>query len=247
MITRLAEIWEAMQAEMPTGEWVDLQTIYSLIERRIQLKSDDFLPAGPNVSQPKWKRNVRNVLQARKEKGDIVWLRGGRYMLPITKDSIQESSCLRLRSGLREADFLKLQERRREIGLEGELFVLELERNALIADNMPDLARNVRRVSEEDIGLGYDIESFNSSGQRKCIEVKTTTTKGNTFELTRTELQTAHRLKDTYWIYFVRDIGGEHPMITRIQNPAKEIGVRISLEPSAYTASLTSACTSQAT
>ena len=72
-ITTLNEIWEIINSELARDEWISLQNIYSLIEANIRLKDDDFLPSAPNISEPKWMRNVRNVLQNRKGTGDIAW------------------------------------------------------------------------------------------------------------------------------------------------------------------------------
>ena len=50
-----------------------LQEIYGIVEERLTLDAEDFDPQSPTSDVPKWQRNVRNVLQYRKGKGDIEW------------------------------------------------------------------------------------------------------------------------------------------------------------------------------
>jgi hypothetical protein len=147
------------------------------------------------------------------------------------------TSSVPVKSGLSEEDFRKLQERRFEIGQLGEKYIVKYERRNLIKIGRNDLADKVRRISEEDIGAGYDILSFGINGESKYIEVKTTTGTGSTFELTANELHTAEKLGQQYWLYFVRDIGGR-PQVTKVPNPANQIGKLINIQPTAYTVRL---------
>jgi hypothetical protein len=63
----------------------------------------------------------------------------------------------------------------RQLGLKGELLVLEQERRTLSLAGRADLAEKVRHVSFlEGDGAGYDIQSFFSDGQLRFVEVKTT-------------------------------------------------------------------------
>jgi hypothetical protein len=63
----------------------------------------------------------------------------------------------------------------RKLGRAGELAVIAKEIAFLKGIGRPDLADKVHHVSEiEGDGAGYDIKSFNSDGQVKYIEVKTT-------------------------------------------------------------------------
>ena len=79
---RLPEIWAIILDRMPRGQWVALSEIYRLVERYGDLEKEDFEPQSPTSDIPKWKRNVRNVLQYRKGTGEIQWDGQARYRLP---------------------------------------------------------------------------------------------------------------------------------------------------------------------
>jgi hypothetical protein len=70
---RLPEILDIIKRHMPKNEWIPLQNIYELVSRNAQLDDEDFEPQSPTSDLPKWKRNVRNVLQYRKRTGEIEW------------------------------------------------------------------------------------------------------------------------------------------------------------------------------
>lgn len=62
----------------------------------------------------------------------------------------------------------------KEIGDLGELLVLEYEKSILISSDKLDLAKKVTHVSKvEGDSIGYDIRSFDTNGDVKYIEVKT--------------------------------------------------------------------------
>ena len=67
------EIWDIILNYLPRRAWIHLHKIYDLVERYAELDNDDFRPQSPTSDLPRWKRNVRNVLQYRKSKGEIQW------------------------------------------------------------------------------------------------------------------------------------------------------------------------------
>ena len=77
----LPQIWDLLQLHMNTDAWYPIETIYQMIEEHYQLDDEDFEPQAPTSSIPKWKRNVRNVLQYRKTKGDLLWDVYGNYKI----------------------------------------------------------------------------------------------------------------------------------------------------------------------
>lgn len=80
-MTRLPEIWSIILFYMPREIWVTLNDIYALVEQHANLDEEDMEPQAPGSTIPKWKRNVRNVLQYRKRTGEIEWNRDTCYLL----------------------------------------------------------------------------------------------------------------------------------------------------------------------
>ena len=73
------------------------------------------------------------------------------------------------------ADYAERDARNRDLGLKGELLVLEFEKAHLDTIGRKDLSELVRHVSvQEGDGAGYDILSFDDLGRKKYIEVKAT-------------------------------------------------------------------------
>ena len=80
-MTHLPEIWDCIKNRMPKGQWVALADIYHLVENTLDLDKEDHECQSPSSDIPKWKRNVRNILQYRKNTGEIEWDRQGNYKL----------------------------------------------------------------------------------------------------------------------------------------------------------------------
>lgn len=83
--------------------------------------------------------------------------------------------------------------------------VLQIEAGRLEEGLRPDLAREVRWVSDQDgDGAGYDIRSFDSNGNERFIEVKTTNGAARTpFFLSHNECETSIEFSDKWCIYRV--------------------------------------------
>ena len=77
-MTHLPEIWESVQNFLSPFDWTPLQEIYRNTQRILTLDSEDDEPQAPGSNVPRWKRNVRAVLQYRKGTGEVVW-NGDRY------------------------------------------------------------------------------------------------------------------------------------------------------------------------
>lgn len=85
----------------------------------------------------------------------------------------------------RRVDFDEINARNKELGLKGELYVLQHEKERL----SPKLGEKIIHVSiEQGDGAGYDILSYDLSGKPRYLEVKTTTgTKDSAFYLSENE------------------------------------------------------------
>lgn len=72
-MTHLPEIWMCIKKSLRKGHWTNIEIIYDLVQNTLSLDTEDFQPQSPSSDIPKWKRNVRNVLQYRKKTGEIKW------------------------------------------------------------------------------------------------------------------------------------------------------------------------------
>jgi hypothetical protein len=249
VITTSREIWNVIEEKLPRDRWVPLQNIYELIEQNITLHPEDFLPEAPGSENPKWKRNVRNVLQKQKTNGEIAWDRDGKYMiqtadLAILEDGVKTVSMTSTARAytLSEEGFRRIQEAREEIGALGEEWVVDHEVKVLRSAGRDDLAERVKRVSTINVAAGYDVLSFDIDGNEKYIEVKATALTTNIFQITAHEIETAKKYGERFWLYFVSEIRG-NPQLIVIQNPARHIGSKISLTPMTYQAEIKSVST----
>ncbi len=69
-------------------------------------------------------------------------------------------------------DQIKRQKRNMEIGLTGELAIIELERRRLINEGRTDLAEKVEHTSQvKGDGLGYDVTSYVNDGSGHYVEL----------------------------------------------------------------------------
>jgi len=100
----------------------------------------------------------------------------------------------------RKYDVAERDARNRALGRAGEERVLAHEHANLRAAGRTDLANRIRWVSEVDgDGAGYDIASFETDGNRRLIEVKTTNGWERTpFHITRNELAVARERHDDW-------------------------------------------------
>lgn len=126
----------------------------------------------------------------------------------------------RLNQLIRKFDPVERDRLNRTLGRAGEEFVLEVEKTRLTKAGLHHLARNVRWIAEEEgDGAGYDILSFDSSGSRRLIEVKTTNGAATTpFFLSRNEHDTAAARADHWRLYRVHRFSKE-PRIFQIAPP----------------------------
>ena len=225
-------MWDVIKENLPVNQVVELQQIYSLVERNVKLMPDDWLPSARGTADPRWKRNIRNILQYRKKTSEVIWVGEGKYILPSSSNPIDLNTSIS-KTRMSKQNFDKLQEIRNKIGERGEKFVYDREIRNLVAAGRNDLAQKVDRVSLRDVGAGYDLESFHTNGERKYIEVKTSVSSNDIFEWSAHEIEVARILSDQYWLYLVQDIGCD-PRIKEIRNPVDKIGKQITLTPHSY-------------
>jgi hypothetical protein len=78
-MTRAPELWEIIRQVLRRDRWTTLGELYSYVEGRAHLDREDHVPEAPGSSVPKWKRNVRNVLQRRRATDEVVWNGAAEY------------------------------------------------------------------------------------------------------------------------------------------------------------------------
>lgn len=101
--------------------------------------------------------------------------RGILYLEPAPPLSLPYTENAAVNRLVRKFDAASRDERNRALGKRGEELVFHSERSRLSAEGRADLARKVRWISQEDgDGAGYDIQSFDSEGAERLLEVKTT-------------------------------------------------------------------------
>jgi hypothetical protein len=134
-------------------------------------------------------------------------------------------------------DFVRRDAENRVLGMHGEEFVFELERRRLHDyARRPDLSKKVRWRSRDDgDGLGYDILSFERTGQERLIEVKTTGAGIYTrFALTQNELERSRQSAQAYHLYRVFEFG-QSPKLYMLRGALDEV---CELTPAVYRASV---------
>lgn len=99
-----------------------------------------------------------------------------------------------------------------ENGLMGENLVIAYEKEKLRNAGREDLIDKIKWISKEDDGVGYDIQSFDESGNEIFIEVKTTEKNDDTvFFISANEVNKMEEKKEKYYIYRVYNIKTQHP------------------------------------
>lgn len=141
----------------------------------------------------------------------------------------------RLRQLIRKYDPVERDHRNRSLGKAGEAFVFELEQRRLHASERVDLARKVRWVADVDgDGAGYDILSFDPTGNERLLEVKTTNGSALTpFFLSSNECAVAAELPEKWRLYRVH-LFAKGPRVFSLSPPLADA---VKLTPEVWRAS----------
>jgi len=135
----------------------------------------------------------------------------------------------------------KLQ-RRNVRAREAELWVVEHEKQRLAEQGAPHLADLIYRVSEFDVGAGFDVQSYEVDGTPRYIEVKSSTRQRVQFYWSLSEMQVAREKSTQYYIYFLprcQDLPKVVPGLTIIKDPISNWPLHFRVEPEDYFMSLT--------
>ena len=133
------------------------------------------------------------------------------------------------RHGTTQDDLGRVLEESRRLADQAEDQVVDYERERLEALGCKAEASLVRRISQLDVGAGYDIESFDGDKTAlqhdRFIEVKASQYSQLRFFWTANERATAERLGSKYWIYFVSNVGNRNAdyVPIMIRDPANRL------------------------
>ncbi|MFV8817772.1 DUF3883 domain-containing protein [Haliea sp. E17] len=136
----------------------------------------------------------------------------------------------------KKLNFTERERTNRKLGERGEAFVIEYERQRLIALGRADLAREVEWSSRErGDGLGFDVRSFNPGKDSELfIEVKTTNSgKYQPFYISGNELEYSKEWSSQYALYRVFDFRRR----VRIFQLVGAVDQYVNLQPQTYRAS----------
>ena len=159
---------------------------------------DVLILKGPSSKRKKIDRNFDEAIVEAFENGEIP-------QGPKTKKITPEA-------------FAELKKLMAENGLLGEECVVNAERRRLRKAGKPNLASKVHWISQDSIGEGYDIVSYETDGTKRFIEVKSTIGTQNTFDMSDNEWKTACRLGNSYYVCRVITVRVK-PTIAYYRNP----------------------------
>ena len=113
-------------------------------------------------------------------------------------------------------NYLEREANNRSLGLAGEEFVINFERARLIHAGAEKLASKIEHVAKEKgDGAGFDVLSFEKSGDERLIEVKTTKYGAHTpFYVSRNELAVSKSESVRYHLYRVFDFREQPHLFT---------------------------------
>jgi hypothetical protein len=136
----------------------------------------------------------------------------------------------------RKYDVAERDARNRALGKAGEELVLRHEQETLTRAGRGDLTEKVRWTSVQDgDGFGYDIASYDSDGQPRLIEVKTTNGWERTpFHITRNELAVAEQSRDEWHLMRLWNFARK-PQAFALRPPLQ---AHIALTPTSFLAAL---------
>jgi hypothetical protein len=135
------------------------------------------------------------------------------------------------RTGL---DYLAQEAKNQSLGFAGEEFVIKFEQARLVKARQERLASKIEHVSKIKGGrAGYDILSYEESGQERLIEVKTTAYGSLTpFYVTQNEIELSMKVDPKYYLYRTFNFRRDPKLFTKNGALAKSF----SLEPVEYLA-----------
>ncbi len=130
--------------------------------------------------------------------------------------------------------YLVREAKNQSLGIAGEEFVIKFEQARLIQARQERLASKIQHISKtQGDSAGYDVLSFEESGQERLIEVKTTAYGSFTpFYVTQNEIEVSLKADPKYYLYRPFNFRRDPKLFTKNGALAKSF----SLEPVEYLA-----------
>ena len=152
----------------------------------------------------------------------LVQARGNRLETNASLSAIV--SRIRNRQKITEDELLGRLNTQRNIGRIAEDLTVNYEKTRLGENGFPDMALEVRKISDVDQYAGYDILSFDGNAKsyehNRLIEAKGTSADKNRIYWSKNEVSTAKKYRKTYWIYFWKNVAShQEPDLEIIQDP----------------------------
>ncbi|MDE6477517.1 MAG: DUF3883 domain-containing protein [Mycoplasmoidaceae bacterium] len=127
----------------------------------------------------------------------------------------------------KKIDYFKRAQQDAINGSKGELLCIKYEQKKLQNLGRPDLAKEVKQISEISDKYGYDILSYDvdESGREHeiFIEVKTTKNKTDTeFFISKNEVEQSKKYKNKYCLFRIYDLKGEQPKFYKAYGEIEE-------------------------
>ena len=70
-MTSNSTLWQALQTYLPKRRWLPFSDILATVRTRIILDEEDLARRGSLPGMPQWETNLRRLLRAKKQAGNI--------------------------------------------------------------------------------------------------------------------------------------------------------------------------------
>lgn len=201
------------------------QLLFEVVSSRLENNQNLIEVVRKQIDQPVSFPNVDDILAALVEPPSVP-----------SSDIFKRGFKVRELAAGFNVDYFAQEARNRSLGLAGEQFVVRFEQARLVLAGKENLASKVEHTSaKQGDSAGFDVLSFELTGQERLIEVKTTAYGPYTpFFVTKNELGVSQQNAPGYFLYRTFDFR-RHPKLFMKQGPLDR---SFKLDPTEYTAAL---------
>jgi hypothetical protein len=205
---------------------IDLCAYYlSLIQSNKEINNALFLTSDFTIENDSIIINIESVSIVYRpfflvlQKLELLETSGKKGFVVVSDYAIAKKILERPLKKISQKDFDKELEQRKIRGSKAELFVMNFE-----GDKLKETNYSPRRMSLDNVGLGYDIESYETDGTNIFIEVKALKN-GEMFHWSKNEIKVSKRLGKHYLIYTIQFNKESEPVKIKrvIKDPYSEI------------------------